>query len=381
MIGPRRIARRLWRQITWRLFASYLFVGLAAICMLGLAGAFFASTYFGTHLEAVDLPGFRRSLFQGLVFATVAAVATSIAVSLFVSHRIMGPLQQIMDASRRIADGNYQERLPIDDDFEITQLAASFNRMADALEQTEQRRQALIADVAHELRTPLTSIKGYMEGLMDGVMPADHETYALIYKEADRLYRLVQDLQELSRLEAGQMPLDAHAVAVGDLVRGVLGRARPQFEAKGVRLSGSVDGDVGFVRGDPDRLFQVLLNLLGNALQYTPAGGAVRVTAYNERDSVCVAVQDTGIGIAPEHLGQIFGRFYRVDKSRSRLGGGTGIGLTIVKHLVEMHGGSIAVASAPGLGSTFTIALPMLAYQVLDTQPVTQAGQFPGRTA
>jgi histidine kinase len=353
------IFRRLWRQITWRLFASYIVVGLAAIAVLGVCGAYFASSYIKTHLPAADLQGFSRSLFQGLVIATVVAIVISVGVSLFVSHRIVEPLRQIMNASRRIADGHYEERVPVEDDFEITELAATFNRMADALEQTEGRRQALIADVAHELRTPLTSIKGYMEALIDGVMPADQEIFTLIYTEADRLYRLVQDLQELSRLEAGQTPLDAHPLSLADLVRSLFARVRPQFEVRGVRFTASIAPDTGDVLGDADRLCQVLLNLLANALQYTPAGGSVHLYTFNERDRVCVAVKDTGIGIAPEHLGHIFTRFYRVDKSRSRQGGGTGIGLTIAKGLVEMHGGSIAVTSAPGLGSTFTIALPL----------------------
>ena len=373
MTGLRTLFRRLWRQITWRLFASYLVVGLVAVGVLGVAGAIFASDYFNNHVTAAALPGFRRGLFQGLVTATFVAIATSVGVSLFVSHRIVEPLRLIMDASRRIANGHYEERVPVSDDFEVTQLAVSFNRMADALQQTEVRRQALIADVAHELRTPLTSIKGYMEALLDGVLPADQETYTLIYNEADRLYRLVQDLQELSRLEARQMPLDFHPVSISDLVHGVVGRVRPQFEAKGVRLTSGVAPDVALVLGDADRLFQVLLNLLSNALQYTPVGGRVQVMAFNERDRVCVSVQDTGIGIAPEHREQIFGRFYRVDKSRSRLGGGTGIGLTIAKHLVDVHGGSIAVASTPGLGSTFTIALPTY----VPTEPVAAAHTVP----
>jgi signal transduction histidine kinase len=352
------MARRLWRQITWRLFASYLVVGLAAIGVLGLAGTVFASNYFNAHANVAALPDFRLGLFQGLVVATIASIVASVGVSLFVSQRIVGPLRQIMDASRHIASGHYEERVPISDDFEVTQLAISFNQMADAIERTEERRQALIADVAHELRTPLTSIKGYMEALMDGVMPADDATYSLIYKEADRLYRLVQDLQELSRLEAGQAQLDTHPLDVAELVRGVVARVRPQFEVKGVRLTTTVGDDVGQVIGDADRLFQVLLNLVSNALQYTPAGGRVDVRAFRERGLACVAVADTGFGIAPEHLGHVFSRFYRVDKSRSRLGGGTGIGLTIAKHLVEVHGGTIAVASTVGLGSTFTIALP-----------------------
>jgi histidine kinase len=203
-----------------------------------------------------------------------------------------------------------------------------------------------------------------MEALMDGVMPAGDETYTLLYKEADRLYRLVQDLQELSRLDAGQVQLDPHPIHVADLIKGVVGRFRPQFDGKGVRLTSSVADDAGMVLGDPDRLFQVLLNVLSNALHYTPAGGAVEVAAFMERGQVCIAVRDTGIGIAPEHLGHIFGRFYRVDKSRSRTGGGTGIGLTIARSLVEVHGGAIAITSAVGLGSTVTVALP--AYEPAD---------------
>jgi len=373
MTGARRVARRLWRQITWRLFASYLVVGLAGIGVLALSAALFSSSYFSARITGADLPGFQRSLFQGLVAAMAVAIFTSVAVSLFVSHRIVGPLHQIMDASRRIASGHYEERVPVQDDFEITQLAASFNKMADALAQTEAHRQALIADVAHELRTPLTSIKGYMEALLDGVMPADQETYTLIYHEADRLYRLVKDLQELSRLEAHQMPLEVHPVLVRELVHGVVGRARPQFEAKGVTLTSEPAPEVGMVLGDADRLFQVLLNLLANALQYTPVGGRVRVMAYTERDQVCISVQDNGIGIAPEHIEQIFGRFYRVDKSRSRLGGGTGIGLTIARHLAEAHGGGIVVTSTPGLGSTFTVALPAHAEPVSPAIVLTPA--------
>lgn len=363
------LLRGCWRRISWRLFASYLVVGMAAIAVVGFTGVLFAFDYFHNHQGAQSEMDFQRSLLQGLGLAAVVAIATAISVSLFVSRRIVVPIQQLMDASSRIASGSYEERVPIDDDFEITQLAASFNRMAEALEQTEQRRQALIADVAHELRTPLTSIKGYMEALIDGVMPADQEIYTLIYQEADRMYRLVQDLQELSRLEAGQTSLHARPISVADLARGMLGRVRPQFEAKGVYLGGQIAPDTGWVWGDSDRLHQMVLNLLGNALQYTSAGGRVTVRTYNERDRVCIAVQDTGIGIAPEHLGHVFARFYRVDKSRSRRGGGTGIGLTITKHLVEAHGGSIAVASTPELGSTFTIALPVISADTVVADP------------
>lgn len=360
MRAPRRLASYAWRRMSWRLLASYLVVGLVAIGALGIAGALLTFNYFDTHLKVPNPDDFRRSLVQGTLLAGAVAIVSSVVVSWFVSRRIVEPLRQVMEASQRIAAGSYAERVPISgDDFEVTQLAATFNRMAEALQQTEERRQALIADVAHELRTPLTTIKGYMEALIDDVMPADQETYHLIYQEADRLYRLVRDLQELSRLEAGQMGLAREPVAVADLVQGVLGRVRPQFQSKGVQLAGTVAPDTGVVLGDADRLYQVMLNLLSNALQYTPVGGRVEVSAYNERERVCVAVRDNGLGISPEHLGQIFGRFYRVDKSRSRIGGGTGIGLTIVKHIVEAQGGAIAVSSLPGLGSTFTVSLPL----------------------
>lgn len=354
----RLLLQRAWRRISWRLLVSYLVVGLAAVAAVGSTGVLFTYTYFKPDLRASIQNDFQRNLLQGTLSAVLVAVISSVGVSLFVSRRIVGPIEQLIAASSRIAGGHYEERVTIADDFEIAELAASFNHMAETLEQTERHRQALIADVAHELRTPLTTIKGYMEALIDGVVPPDPETYELIYSEADRMYRLVQDLQELSRLEAGQTLLDCRPLAVPDLVRGVADRLRPQFQLKGVHLTLELAPETAPVHADSDRMQQVLLNLLTNALQYTGAGGRVSVRTYNERDQVCIEVRDTGLGIPPEHLAQVFSRFYRVDKSRSRRGGGTGIGLTIVRHLVEAHGGSVVVASVPGLGSTFTVALP-----------------------
>ncbi len=355
MSAFRRLWHLLWRQITWRLFVSYLVVGLAAIALLGLFILILAENYSHTHPGS---SGFRLEVLQGVGIAALAAIAASAGASLFVSRRIVGPLRLLMDASQRIAGGQYHERVPVDDDFEITRLAASFNQMARALECTEALRQALIADVAHELRTPLTTIKGYMEALLDGVMPPGSETFALVHDEADRLYHLVEDLQELSRIEAGQAPIDPHPVDLVPLMQGIARRVQPQFEAKGVRLAVPSACGAGRVLGDDDRLCQIFLNLLSNALRYTPPGGSVEVRGYRDQDQVCVVVQDSGIGIAPEHLQHIFDRFYRADKSRSRSQGGTGIGLTIAKHLVDLHGGGITVSSVPGSGSTFTVSLP-----------------------
>jgi histidine kinase len=271
----------------------------------------------------------------------------------------------MMVASRRIAAGHYHERVSIPGDpardelDELAQLALSFNQMAAQLEHMEATRRELIGDVAHELRTPLASIKGSMEGLIDGVLPAEAPTFQQIYREADRLQRLVADLQELSRVEAGAFELNLRRVAVGDLVQANLDRLGRQFEEKGVALESDIPAGLPPVRADEDRAGQVLLNLVGNALQYTPAGGRVRVSARRQAAEVHIQVSDTGVGIAPEHLPLVFTRFYRVDKSRARAGGGSGIGLTIARHLVEAHGGRIwAESPGPGQGSTFTFTLP-----------------------
>jgi histidine kinase len=199
-----------------------------------------------------------------------------------------------------------------------------------------------------------------MEGLIDGVLPAEAATFQQVYREADRLQQLVRDLQELSRVEAGAFDPELEPTPVGRLVEGVADRLGRQFEEKGVALDTDVSADLPPVRADEDRIGQVLLNLVGNALQYTPPGGRVGIRARREGDAVRVAVTDTGIGIPPEHLPHVFERFYRVDKSRSRAGGGSGVGLTIARHLVEAHGGEIEAASdGPGRGSTFTFTLPV----------------------
>jgi histidine kinase len=192
--------------------------------------------------------------------------------------------------------------------------------MASRLEQTEARRLELIGNVTHELRTPLLSIKGYMEGLIDGVLPAEAATFQQVYREADRLQWLVHDLQELSRVEAGAYKLNLHPTAPGRLVDGVVARLSHQFEEKDVALEIDVQPDLPPVRADEDRIGQVLLNLVGNALQYTPSGGRVSLSARREGDRVRLSVEDTGLGIPSEHLLHIFERFYLVDKSCSRAG-------------------------------------------------------------
>ncbi len=374
------------RHLGWKIFVSYLLVIFVGIIVLTTAAEFVVPRSFDRHLATmgsmmVNMMGsssmgmdfdadlftnFRTAVNEALTIAALAAVIAAVVVSFFVSRQVVTPVREMMLASRFIADGHYEERVRVPGDpskgelDELSQLALSFNQMAAKLEQVEIRRRELIGDISHELRTPLTAIKGSMEGLVDGVLPGNEETYMGIYKEADRLQRLVSDLQELSRVEAGAFELDRKPVNVPDLLTATVERLKMQFEEKGVLLVVEIPDGLPQVQADDDRIGQVLLNLVGNAMQYTPSGGEVKIKATHQDDEISISVSDTGIGISPEHLEHLFTRFYRVDKSRSRAGGGSGIGLTIAKFLVEAHGGRIWAESAgPDLGSTFTFTLPV----------------------
>ena len=302
---------------------------------------------------------FRASMFESLGYAVTASVLAALLVSFFLSRRIVAPIRTLTDASQHIAEGQYAERVEVNGSDEIAQLAVRFNQMATQLEQVESMRRQLIGDVTHELRTPLTSIKGYMEGLVDGVLPSTPETFDQIHREADRLSRLVDDLQELSRVEAKAYSLDIHPMTVSNLVQTTVKRLAPQARDKHIILHPNLPADLPPLQADEDRITQVLVNLVANAIQYTPVGGNVSITAARQADEIQISVKDTGVGIPPEHLANLFTRFYRVDKSRSRnAGGGSGIGLTIAKHLVEAHGGRIwAESKGEGQGSTFTFSL------------------------
>jgi signal transduction histidine kinase len=304
---------------------------------------------------------FQASMLQALLISSGAAGLVAVAVSLLVSNRIVTPIRRLLAASRWIAAGHYTERVPISGHDELAALAAQFNTMATTLEEAERRRVALIGDVAHELRTPLATIEGYAEGVLDGIVAPNEETWALILDEVGRLRRLVNDLQELSRAEAKQLALYQRRIAPAALVNGALERIMPQFAEKGVHLAGVVASDLPVVDADPDRMTQVLINILGNALQHTARGDTVSVSARQEADMILFRVQDNGAGIAAEHLPHLFERFYRVDKARTRTTGGTGIGLTICKALVEAHGGRIRAESAGmGQGAAFMFTLPII---------------------
>ncbi|NJO08137.1 MAG: HAMP domain-containing protein [Chloroflexaceae bacterium] len=302
---------------------------------------------------------FRTTLIEVLGISVTAAILTALAVSLFVSTRIVTLLQRVLIASNRIAAGHYSERVPPGDIAELNQLAVHFNTMAAALDKAEHRRVALIGDVAHELRTPLATIESYTEGLLDGVVPPSDEIWGILNDESGRLRRLVNDLHMLSRVEARQIPLSLTPIQPATLVAQVVARLAPQYTDKNVMLTSEVPETLPVVHGDSDRLIQVFINILGNALRYTPSGGSVHIHAEYQHNNVFFHIADTGIGIDSEQLPHVFERFYRVDKARSRSLGGSGIGLTIAQALIEAHGGRIwATSDGPGHGATFSFTLP-----------------------
>lgn len=305
---------------------------------------------------------FREALTQGLALAGGVALLVGMVGSLLLARQVAGPVRRMVTATEQIASGSYDERVPVTGSQEVAALAISFNAMAEALATTERRRLELISDVAHELRTPLATLQGYLEGLVDGVVEPSERTWTTLQTETARLTRLVADLQEVSRAEAGQLPLSLQSVAPGVMVQAAVDRVAAEAAAKGLTLRVDLAPDLPLVRADPDRVVQVLTNLLTNAVRYTPPPGRidVRVTAVAGRARF--SVQDTGAGVAPEHLPHLFDRFYRVDRSRSRALGGSGIGLTISRALVEAMDGRITAASAgPNQGTTVTFDLPLAA--------------------
>ncbi len=365
-----------------KLFLTYLIVLLVGVSVIWVTTKITAPRAYARHLAFMEqqmgmgqgqgqgqgqgrgmmadfYENFQASFNEALMIAVLAATVVAVLVSWFLTRSITSPVRAMMSASQRIAEGHYDERVEARGSDELAQLAARFNQMALQLEQVENKRRQLIGDVTHELRTPLTSIKGYMEGLVDGVLPATPETYDQIHNEASRLARLVDDLQELSRVEANAFSLDIHPTDLSSLVGTILKRLSPQATTKRITLRSNLPANLQHVLADEDRITQVLTNLAANALQYTPEDGSVTISAIQKDDEVIVSVKDSGIGIPPEHLKNLFTRFYRVDKSRSRnAGGGSGIGLTIARHLVEAHGGRIWVESeGEGKGSTFSFSL------------------------
>jgi two-component system, OmpR family, sensor histidine kinase BaeS len=291
--------------------------------------------------------------------ATVAAVlAVAAAVTVVAGRRLVRPVRALTRAAERMQAGDHGARVPVKGRDEVGGLAHAFNAMAESLEAGADQRRAMVSDVAHELRSPLANIQGYLEAAQDGVVPLDDALIASLLDDATTLHRLVDDLQVLALADAGRLTMHRQPVDAAELVQAVVVAQRGAAAAAHVRLEADAPQPVP-VAGDPDRLRQVLVNLVGNALRYTPPGGRVTVTASPAGGTAVLTVHDSGIGIAPDHLPHVFDRFYRCDASRSRETGGSGLGLAIVRQLVAAHGGTVTAASEPGRGSTFTVRLPL----------------------
>lgn len=363
------------RQLRWQLVVAQLLVVVVGVIVLAVTADQLGSRIFAAALEGhtADLPpaeaatlkaallaSFRRAVFQSLLIAGFAAALVGLITSAVLLRQILRSLNDLAQSSRRIADGRYDERVAPPASAELATVATSFNEMAERLEQVEAERVALIGNVAHELRTPLTGIAGYLEGIIDGVFRAEPATLGEMQHELRRMRRLIDDLQTLSHVQAGQVSLQISAVEVVPVIQRVVAQLQPQSAVGCLKLKLEPPEQRLIVRADPDRLAQILLNLIGNAVRYTPEGGCITVRVTTQHGQAVVAVEDTGVGIAAAELPLIFERFYRVDRSRSRASGGSGIGLTIARHLAWAMGGELTAASpGPGLGSTFTLSLPV----------------------
>ena len=358
--------KKLWRRLDVRLFASYLLVALVVVAALGLTVRLVAPSRFDDDLRSASTEESgesNHSIFVSALDASLwlalgaSLVAAGIAAAL-VAPRIVRPVRRVRDATRRLAAGHYDERVTEPGELELAELARDVNRLAIDLENTERRRARLISEVAHEMRTPLTTIEGYIEGMLDHVFETDEEALVAVGEEAARLQRLASELAELSRSEEGAIDVHLERVDLRALVNTCAARLQPQFDDKQVTLTVE-DGAAVSAVVDADRITQVVTNLLGNALTYTPSGGRVTARVRASNDRATVAVSDTGIGISAGDLPLVFDRFYRVP-GPERPAGGSGIGLTIARGIARVHHGDITAAS-PGLGqgSTFTLDLPV----------------------
>jgi two-component system, OmpR family, sensor histidine kinase BaeS len=307
-------------------------------------------------LEARELKPLREGIFLSrsnrfLLLAILVIGGLAIILSILFSRRLTRPIKELALAASAISKGDFEGRVSTERRDEVGELSEAFNRMAQALEAHESLRRKLIADVAHELRTPLGVMRGELEGMMDGLIPNDASRLQSLHDETGRLKRIVDCIEELNQAEASVLSLHKQQFRVKPFLENITERYRSVYQEKGVNLELSCPDD-SEINADPERLSQIIVNLLSNALRATSSGGRVSLVALSKNNELRISVEDTGLGIAERDLPFIFERFYHGP------GDGLGIGLTIVKELAEAHGGSVEVQSARGKGSQFTVVLP-----------------------
>lgn len=350
------------RSLTTGITLVSVFVALIAIAVI-VAGVLLVaeSTFERLMVQAGSSAVEAQAMFDHgvttiFLIAVLIAVVVSVVLAVVLAAWLARPIRQMALAAERIAGGDYAARVPRRGPDELASLAESFNEMAKSLAEQERKRNDFIVNAAHELRTPLTNLQGYLEALRDGVIAPTPEQFGSLHEEAQRLVRLSRSLDALAAGQHSGPELGWQDVDVGQAVRSALEVARPAFEAKEIAVKTSIlDGLVA--RAEPDGVAQVLANLLQNASRYTPRGGHASIEAVSRRTSVVVSVTNTGDGIPTLDLPHVFERFYRVEKSRDAARGGTGIGLAIVKQLVETWGGRVG-ADSDGRLTRFWFSLP-----------------------
>jgi signal transduction histidine kinase len=315
--------------------------------------------------SAASIQSVSSSINWFMLWGAILAILVALAITFFLSQRISAPIHAITLAAMKLGKGDFSQRVNFEGKDEVGKLVQTFNSMTtelrsmtDHLMQAKQLQQNLVADVAHELRTPVASIQAYMEAMQDGLLEPTKENLNSIYEDIGLLSRLISDLQVLSQADSNELNLVCQPENIATIIRRVMESMQPQIIAKGINLSVDLPSILPLVEIDSLRISQVLRNLLDNAISHTPQGGEIKIAAKDYDGYIEVKVSDTGEGITKEELPNIFERFYRVDKSRTRTTGGSGLGLTIAKRLVEAHGGEIKVQSELGKGSSFTFTLP-----------------------
>lgn len=301
---------------------------------------------------------FLFSLRRAIFLAALAAGLLALLLGALLAHTLTRPIRDLTAATARVAQGDLGYQVEVRTHDELGALTSAFNHMSAELAAARQNRRQMTADVAHDLRTPLSVILGYTEALSDGLLQGTPEMFGTLHHEAQHLNHLIEDLRVLSLADAGELPLDRRPMPPADLISRAEAAYTMQASQQGITLRSDVAPGLPVVGVDSQRMAQVLGNLIGNALRYTPAGGEIVLGAAAEASAVCLSVTDSGRGIAPDALPHIFDRFYRADPARAEAGA-SGLGLAIAKSIVEAHGGTLSVNSAPGAGAAFTIRLPV----------------------
>ncbi len=316
-----------------------------------------AAIYLHTRIPEINKA--RSALFGLFMFSMLISVLLAIVLVYIFSSRITKPLKEIKNASRVIANGDFQKRLNIRSKDEIGELANSFNQMANALESNEEMRRGFIANVSHELRTPMTSIRGFIEGILDGTIPPEKQNnYLVIVRdEINRLNRLANDILTLARLESGEVKLSMKEFNINELIRRSVIKLEGMIMEKGLHVQADFDEEDLYVKADPDAIERVVINLIHNAIKFTGVGGKINVTTLKKKDKIYVSIQDNGTGIEKHEIDKIWERFYKSDKSRGMDKAGTGLGLSIVRNIILEHKQDIYVESEAGKGAKFTFSL------------------------